>query len=109
MIDNKIISLFDEYIDAFTRYDIKAAESCYLIPCTLTTPDKIVVINNRDDFSLEFKNIFSQLKSANTKGIKATQASFQELTTNMVLVCIDWAFSDVDNEVFADFSAFYYL
>ncbi len=27
----------------------------------------------------------------------------------MVLVCIDWAFIDADNEIFADFSAFYYL
>lgn len=109
MIENKINALFKAYIAAFKQYDITRVANCYALPCLLSTPDKLLLINNEQQFTLEFDDIFSQLQQANTQAFKITQASYQKLDNHLYLVCIDWAFMNAHQEIFADFSAFYTL
>lgn len=47
----QIKNLFISYQQAFKRYDIKAVEACYQIPCTLTTPDDFILVNNKLEFT----------------------------------------------------------
>jgi NADH:ubiquinone oxidoreductase subunit C len=88
-------------------------QACYHLPCTLNTPDKIVLLESEQALVTEFTDIFAQLKQAQTKDIIGSNASFMQLTPSsspqLILVCIDWDFIDENNQTFADFSAFYHL
>lgn len=106
---HRLEKLFHTYLEAFLNYDTQRVRQCYLLPCTLSTPDKMLVINNSHEFDNEFGAIFEQLKVANIKQIIATNASYVCLANNLMLVCIDWAFVDCEGITFADFSAFYHI
>ena len=67
MLTDKIETLFNQYINAFSAYDIEQVRACYHLPCTLHTPDKVVLIENDADFDQEFSSIFNGLKAANTQ------------------------------------------
>jgi hypothetical protein len=105
----QIKNLFISYQQAFKRYDIKAVEACYQIPCTLTTPDDFILVNNKLEFTEQFAKIFRQLQQAETNACIINNASYQLITDHLILVCIDWQFIDIDNKAFTDFSAFYHL
>jgi len=105
----QIETLFDHYLAAFSAYDLDAVVACYHIPCTLHTPDKIVLINSIDDCRQELNDIFTQLKQANTAKIIARKASYMSINDELVLACVDWDFIDEQGQVFADFCAFYHL
>ena len=109
MILEQIKQLFIAYHKAFEAYNINGVEACYQKPFTLATPDDFVLINDQVEFKQQFDKIFLQLKQAHTKTIAIERASYQMLSNEMVLVCIDWRFTDVNNGVFADFTAFYHL
>lgn len=109
MIEKKLVSLFRHYISAFKRYDIAAVQQCYYLPCTLHTPDKIAYLANKNDFEREFIDIFTVLQHANTKDILITKAGFGLTASGDINLCIDWAFTDDKDEVFADFCAFYHV
>ena len=109
MVEQQLKKLFEGYILAFKHYDLKAVQACYHLPCTLHTPDKIAYLDNNESFAQEFKDIFTVLQHANTKRIIATKASYSLSINSSLDVCIDWAFIDNKNEVFADFTAFYYV
>ncbi len=102
-------NLFQAYISAFKHYDLSAVQTCYQLPCTLHTPDKIAYIANNASFKQEFDDIFTVLRHANTEEIIATKASYSLAANDSIDVCIDWAFVDDTKEVFADFCAFYHL
>jgi hypothetical protein len=109
MKNQQLEKLFQEYISAFKRYNLRAVQACYHLPCTLHTPDKIAYLNNDVSFTEEFKDIFTVLQHANTENIIATQASYSQSIDSSLDVCIDWSFIDDKNEVFADFTAFYHV
>ena len=75
MMNNKIVELFKRYTEAFNQYNLEQVSECYSTPCTLTTPDKFVLLNDLAEFSAEFSDIFSQLKAAKTKTFKISKAS----------------------------------
>jgi len=106
---DKLTELFEQYIKAFVHNNTSAVSQCYQVPCTLSTPDKMLVIENQSDFEKEFEQIFLQLKQAGMSKVKPLKASCLALTDTLVLACIDWAFIDGSGDVFADFSAFYHL
>ena len=108
---NKIAlqQLFKDYQNAFLHYDIDRVSVCYHLPCTLNTPDKIVLLSKQSDCEEEFGTIFSQLKEANTSNIIAKKASFEQVSKQLYLVCIDWDFIDGQGQVFADFTAIYHV
>jgi len=106
---DKLEQLFHTYLHAFINYDISAVSECYQDVCSLTTPDKMLVIETKGEFEQEFQMIFTQLRQAGMTDVKALNASCISVGNNIVLACVDWAFYDNDKNVFADFSAFYHL
>ncbi len=109
MIKEQLQQLFRRYLNAFKAYDIDSVVNCYHIPCTLNTPDNIVLVNSAMDCQQEFNNIFIQLKQNCTSNIIAQKLSYQQVTDNVYMVCIDWEFLDGNKQVFADFSAIYHM
>ncbi len=107
MVTIKLQNLFKHYQKAFLVYDIEKVVSCYHLPCTLNTPDKIVLLSSQTDCHKEFSEIFTQLKDVATSDILAKKASFMQVSKQLYLVCIDWHFIDGQGQVFADFAAFY--
>jgi len=105
----RIEALFNHYLTAFKSYDLNAVVACYYLPCTLHTPDNLVLINNKADCQQEFSKIFAQLKQENTSNIIANKASYQQVSDNLWLVSVDWCFIDGEKQVFADFCAIYHL
>lgn len=109
MLIQQIEALFENYIAAFKSYDLNAVGACYHLPCTLHTPDNLVLVGNEIECQQEFSNIFTQLKQARTIDIIAKKASYQQVSNNLWLVSIDWDFLDSEMQVFADFCAVYHL
>ena len=109
MLEQALIKLFKDYIAAFEQYNSSAARACYHLPCTLHTPDKIAYLSDRENFDKEFEEIFIVLKHANTKKIIPIAASYNNSSHSSVDICVDWAFIDDKDEVFADFTAFFHV
>jgi hypothetical protein len=109
MTASKLQNLFTQYQKAFLAYDIKGVMDCYHLPCTLNTPDKIVLLSNESDCHSEFSEIFTQLKSVKTSNVLAKKASYEQISEQLYLVCIDWDFVDGQGNVFADFAAVYHV
>ena len=105
----KLQQLFKHYQNAFLQCDLEAVSRCYHLPCTLNTPDKIVLLKSAADCQQEFGAIFTQLKEASTSNIIAKKASFEQVSKQVYLVCIDWGFIDGQGLVFADFAAIYHV
>jgi len=109
MIKIKLEQLFKHYQNAFLQCDLDGVSSCYHLPCTLNTPDKLVLLSSPTDCQQEFSAIFTQLKEANTRDVLAKKASFEQMSEQLYLVCIDWDFIDGQGQVFADFTAIYHV
>lgn len=105
----KLQQLLKRYQNAFRKYDLDAVSRCYHLPCTLNTPDKVVLLKNKVDCEQEFIGIFEQLKAANMVDIIAKKSTAMQVSQQVYLVCIDWDFVDVNDDVFADFSAIYHV
>ena len=101
--------LFSQYISAFSATDIEKVRSCYQLPCILSTPEKVLVINSEEDFEREFTQIFFMLRSNNISGFKASNASFEQVDDNIYLAHLDWQFFDDANNLFTEFAAIYHL
>lgn len=108
-VEKQLNALFTRYIKAFNDYDMQAALSCYHLPCTLHTPEKIAYLSNEKQFKQEFIDIFTVLKHANISKIVASNASYQYCHQFSIDVCINWLFYDNNDELFTDFSAFYHI
>lgn len=109
MQTKKIANLFKGYLSAFKTYDLDKVAACYHLPCTLNTPDKVVLLKNDEDCQQEFSDIITQLQQAKTSDIVARKASYSLVTENLFVVSIDWEFIDGQGEIFADFCAVYHL
>ena len=107
--EQQLVELFTRYINGFHAYNMKTVLSCYSLPCTLHTPDKIAYLADEQSFEQEFIDIFTVLKHANISKIVATKASYQRCQSYSIDVCIDWLFYDNNNEVFTDFTAYYHI
>jgi hypothetical protein len=104
-----LVTFFQNYISAFKQFDLAAVQAFYQLPCTLHTPDKIAYLANSADFEREFIDVFTVLKHAKIQNIKVTKATFNESISGSIDVCVDWTFIDDNDEVFADFCAFYHV
>ncbi len=109
MATKDIVSLFKNYLAAFKRYDLDEVAKCYHLPCTLHTPDKVVLLKDSNTCKQEFDDIFTQLQQAKTSDIIARKASYSLVTQRLFLVSVDWEFIDEQGEIFADFCAVYHL
>lgn len=104
-----IEQLFQRYLKAFHQQNMVDIRKCYQLPCTLHTPDQVVLIDNESIFEREFLDIFTVLSHAKITRFVALKASFSVLSESLILACIDWQFIDTKGDVFTDFSAFYHL
>ncbi|WP_286261649.1 hypothetical protein [Thalassotalea atypica] len=109
MKEKQLKQLYQLYIQAFAKQDIQAVKQCYLMPCTLNTPDRVVLLNNDEVFDKEFNDIFSLLNSENISGFKTSNASFDIISEHVVVVAIDWQFINDANNLFTEFTAIYHL
>jgi hypothetical protein len=109
MQTSKIISLFKTYLAAFKDYDLGKVATCYHLPCTLHTPDKVVLLKDSKSCRQEFDDIFKQLQQAKTSDIIARKSSYSLITDNLLFASVDWEFIDDQGEIFADFCAIYHL
>jgi len=105
----KLQELFKRYQQAFIHYNIDEVSRCYHLPCTLNTPDKVILLSSPSDCLQEFGTIFTQLKEAQTSDVIAKKSSFEQVSKQIYLVCIDWDFIDGQGQVFADFTAIYHV
>jgi hypothetical protein len=104
-----INKFFTRYLDAFKRYDHTGVADCYQLPCTLHTPDKVVLLKETTDCQQEFDDIFKQLKQANVSNIIAKKASYSVVNQTLLIACVSWEFVDDKGVIFADFCAIYHL
>lgn len=104
-----IEQLFQRYLTAFHQQNMADTRKFYQLPCTLHTPDKVVLIDSDKSFEREFLDVFTVLSHAKITRFVALKASFSVLSENLILACVDWQFIGPEGEVFTDFSAFYHL
>ncbi|GLX80117.1 hypothetical protein tinsulaeT_34570 [Thalassotalea insulae] len=109
MVTETLENLFNQYQAAFAGYQLSDVADCYHLPCTLSTPDNMVVVLQKQQLDQVLNEIFQQLKQAQTKEIKVLRASYTLVNDEIVLACVDWAFINAEQQIFADFSAFYHL
>ena len=100
---------YQDYIQAFATASIPAVTKCYQLPCVLSTPDKVILLNNVDAFEQEFSAIFSLLAEHKITAFKASNGSYQEVNDTLTIVKLDWRFYDDANNLFSEFSAIYHL
>ena len=109
MSAEKLSCLFNQYVTAFKHYDLSQVSACYHLPCTLHTPDKVILLTELQQCKQVFGDIFSQLQQAKTSDIIVKKASYSRVTSEVLLVSIEWDFIDSQGAVFADFCATYHL
>lgn len=109
MLTKKINCLFKNYLAAFKSYDLTKVAKFYHLPCTLHTPDNVVLLKNGEDCLQELKKIFTQLQQAKTSEMIVRKASYSLVTETVLSASIDWEFLDDKGEIFADFCAIYHL
>lgn len=109
MHTDTITSFFTNYIRAFKAYDLSKVTACYHLPCTLHTPDNIVLLTDKKQCCHEFNNIFMQLQEVKTSDILVRKASYSTISNDLFLICLDLAFTDEQDRVFTDFCAIYHL
>ncbi|REL29892.1 hypothetical protein [Thalassotalea euphylliae] len=105
----QLATFYQNYIHAFSTAIITAVAKCYQLPCVLSTPDKVLVLDGEQSFNQEFSGIFAMLAEHNITGFKASNASYQHINEAISLVKIDWRFYDQANNLFSEFSAIYHL
>ena len=104
-----IETLFSNYLAAFMRNDLKALQALYSLPCMLATPDEVKWLTSSESFKSSFNDIFTQLNHANVATIDYSRASYCQLSSTLVNACVEWQFVDGNNQVFAQFCAFYVI
>ena len=113
MLTIPLQQLFAHYHQAFKAQNIAEVLSCYQLPCTLLTPDRLVVLNNRLAAEDEFSEIFLGINSLGIKSFKALSASYDVITENaedaIIMTNIHWQFFNSKDEILADFCALYHI
>ncbi|MBB6542253.1 hypothetical protein [Thalassotalea piscium] len=108
-IEEKLAVFFQGYITCFKDYDIDNLKKYYQLPCTLSTPDKLILVQSTEAFMQEFSEIFMQLKNANTNDFNFSQITYTEVNNALTVVGGQWTFINDQQEVFAAFFACYHI
>jgi hypothetical protein len=104
-----IEQFFNSYIRAFENFDLQGVRQCYVLPCLLTTPDKVLSIESEQAFEQEFSTIFSSLKQAGFAQIGWRKASYYQHSNTLISVAVPWHFYDKNQQEFAAFTGIYQL
>lgn len=111
MIEKSLLvkAFIQHYIDALAVYDVVLIRDYYHLPCTLSTPDNVVLLLDDVLFEQEFNKIFNQLKEAKIASFKVLNTSYQLVSEHLLLLNIDWQFIQSDGNLFTEFSAIYHI
>lgn len=109
MLVTQLQNLFTQYHQAFKTQNIIDVLACYHLPCTLMTPDKLVLLSNTKEAEQEFIRIFEGINRVNITSFKAVNANFEPISESIIAVNIHWQFFDEKKEIIADFSALYHI
>lgn len=111
MVDKSLLikDFIQGYSQALAFYDAASIRHYYHLPCTLSTPDNVVLLFNEISFEQEFGKIFAQLKDANITSFKVLNTSYQLVSEQLFLLNIDWQFIQNDGNLFTQFSAIYHI
>ncbi|PCI63522.1 MAG: hypothetical protein COB35_00270 [Gammaproteobacteria bacterium] len=109
MLDQQLKHLFSNYHQAFKAQNIDQVLAYYHLPCTLLTPDKLVLLSTKESFDLEFEKIFIGIKQAGITSFKALEASYAQINNDIVVVNVHWQFFAENDEIIADFYALYHI
>lgn len=107
-MEQLLSSFFQQYTHHFFQYDVSAVKSFYQTPCTLSTPDKLVVLTEKN-IDKELNSIFEQLTQVKLNAIKALNSSYEQITNDLILVNIDWQLFTGNEQLFTEFCAVYHL
>ena len=112
LLANTMVAFFNQYSHAFASYDIAAIKHCYQLPCTLSTPEQVLLLADEQSVDKAFNDIFRQLSANKVVAFKILNSSYQQITTELYLVNIDWQFlskPDKTEQLFTEFTAIYHL
>ncbi|MBL4910657.1 MAG: hypothetical protein JKX78_11690 [Alteromonadaceae bacterium] len=117
LLAQQLQQLFNHYHQVFKAQNIDEVLGCYHLPCTLVTPDRLVVLNNKQAAEVEFKEIFTGINRLGIQSIKASEASYSVVNENVneniddaiIMVNIHWQFFTAEGEILADFAALYHI
>jgi len=109
LLATQLQNLFIQYHQAFRKQNIADALACYHFPCTLITPDRLVLLSNLKEAEQEFAQIFEGINNVNITSFKALEASYESINENIIAVNVHWQFFDDNQEIIADFSALYHI
>ena len=110
MITSHNLSVFfQHYVSAFTAQHTETLVNCYQIPCTLSSPDNVVLISTEKQLIETLVDANSQINQANIAGVKLLDSSYQSLSDDLFLVNIGWQLLTQDNQVYTEFCAIYYV
>jgi len=109
MIKKKLQQFFKHYQQGFIHFNVNDVASCHHLPCTLNTPDKIVLLVEYADCIQEFNAIFVQLKAAKVINLEAKNTCYEKVSEQLYIVCIEWEFIDEQGDIFSDFTAVYHV
>lgn len=105
----QIKAFIQGYIKALAVYDSTLIRQYYHLPCTLSTPDNVVLLSDEISFEQEFNKTFTQLKEANITNFKVSNTSYQLVSEQLLLLNIDWQFLQNNDNLFTEFSAIYHI
>lgn len=109
MLKNQLEALFNYYHKAFKRQNISDVLNCYHFPCTLVTPDRLVLLKNVKEAAQEFDQIFTSINDLDIHTFKALDSSFEHICDSIIAVNIHWQFFNTRNDIIADFFALYHI
>ena len=108
-LEKSLSGFYLQYIEAFAKLSIEQVQMCYQLPSTLSTPEKVVLLANENVFAQEFTKIFDMIAQEKVTGFKTSNASFDIISDNLLLVAMDWRFYTQANNLFTEFTAIYHL
>jgi predicted transcriptional regulator len=113
LLAQQLQQFFNHYHQAFKAQNIVDVLSCYHFPCTLVTPDRLVLLNNRQAAEVEFNEIFLGINRLGIQSFKALEASYDVINTDddntILMVNIHWQFFNKEKDILADFAALYHI
>lgn len=107
-MNQSLSAFFKAYINAFFHYNTDEVKSFYQLPCTLNTPEQLLVLT-QNTIDEELTKIFNQLKAANLSGMKMFNSSYDEVTESLAVVNISWQLFTEDEQLYTEFFALYHV
>ena len=109
MLKDSINQLFDLYQAAFEAFDLKGVRKYYELPCQLTTPGRIITLNNDLEFKQEFSRLFDAIRDTSFIRAISDRKTYSQLNQKHLLISMNWSFLDNKENILAKFSALYSL